>query len=129
MRGILDCPCGCGTELNSEFVKLLETIEAELKLKLQNYEMYITSGARCEKYNNEQGHTKNSAHTLGLAADIRIDNSHQLFLLWQAILKSGIKRIGDGINRNFIHIDIAKGKLKYPHNKMTEYPQEIVWSY
>jgi zinc D-Ala-D-Ala carboxypeptidase len=81
----------------------------------------ITSGFRSVAYNRElieQGFSasKNSSHLLGLAADIRIRNSTERWIILDALLEVGVTRIG--IGHGFIHADVDP--LKESH---------VVWTY
>jgi len=107
------CPC-CNEE----------GIEQDLVLKLQiardslpaGSSIVINSAYRCEKHNKAVGGVENSAHTRGLAADIRCNNSNYRFFLIRAISGAGFKRIG--IGKDFIHCDFDSEK-----------PQNVMWDY
>ncbi len=124
MKGKIDCPCGCGLTLRRDFRSLLESIEKDV-----GFELYLTSGARCQIYNATITKNRNSAHTLGAAADVALMFSHERYKINQQIFKRGIKRTGRSGKRNFTHIDIATGKVPFPDDKVTEYPQEVDWDY
>lgn len=76
--------------------------------------MVITSGYRCEEHNKEVGGIEDSAHKKGLAADIKCEDSGHRFMLLNALVKVGFKRIG--VYKNFIHCDIDETK-----------PQKVMW--
>ncbi len=76
--------------------------------------MIIASGYRCEKHNRESGGIEGSAHIQGLAADIKCRDSSQRFLLINALIKVGFKRIG--IYDGFVHADLDAHK-----------PQKVIW--
>ena len=103
---------------------VLEIIEKE-----SGFELYITSGARCETYNGEITKNKNSAHCLGLAADIAVGNANQRYVLNKILYQKEIKRMGRNNKKNFTHIDVAAGKLPYPTETLKEYPQDVDWDY
>lgn len=131
MKGKLDCPCGCGLKINKGVEWILSSLERYMIMKLaRHFELVVTSGARCEEHNRSVGGAKNSAHVLCLAADIEcIDNNHK-WIMKRYLYNQNIKRIGDGVAKGkFLHFDIATGKLKYPHDGMIDYPQEVEWSY
>lgn len=101
-----------------------EGIEHDLVLKLQMARdslpegsvIFINSAFRCEKHNKAVGGVENSAHTKGLAADIRCNHSGYRFSLIRALNGAGFKRIG--IGKDFIHCD-----------RDLEKPQNVMWIY
>lgn len=120
MKGKLNCPDGCGLKLQPKVIEFLEWLE-----KFVGKEMTVNSGARCPKYNAIVGGGKNSAHQLGLAVDIDLnDSSNFRYLVYKGIFKYEIKRIGQG--KTFVHVDFAKGKLP---DGSGEYPQGVMWTY
>jgi zinc D-Ala-D-Ala carboxypeptidase len=61
--------CGMGG-INIQLVERLQIIRNALKEPIP-----IACGVRCPKHNAEVGGVPNSAHTKGLAVDVRVDNS------------------------------------------------------
>lgn len=132
MKGKLSCPCGkCDVQLDNSIKWILESLEREMIIALyKHFELFVTSGARCEDYNKLVGGSKNSAHINGLAADIYCPDNHHKWFIKRYLYTKNIKRIGDGVNKGkFIHFDTAVGKLKYPHSGLIEYPQNTEWYY
>ena len=76
----------------------------------------ISSGFRTKEHNAKVEGVNGSAHTKGLAADIRIANSRIRFIILSALLKVGFTRIG--IANNFIHVDVDTGKAP-----------NVIWTY
>lgn len=70
------------------------------------YGFDITSGYRCVELNAAVGGKPNSAHTVGLAADIRFTSVEHAKAIIQALIAAGFRRIGLG--RSFIHADLSK---------------------
>lgn len=68
----------------------------------------ITSGYRSKAHNKRVGGVPNSAHTKGLAVDLRARTSKDRFTIISALIKAGFSRIG--IGRTFIHADIDSSK-------------------
>lgn len=68
----------------------------------------ITSGIRTVKENIHAKGVNNSAHLLGLACDIKCENSTQAFLIVKGAIVAGFKRIGLG--KGHIHLDIDPEK-------------------
>jgi len=75
---------------------------------------HLNSAKRCEKHNLEVGGKKKSAHLYGYAFDIAVKNSHEKFIILNALLKAGFKRIG--VYENFLHCD-----------DKPDLPQEVIW--
>lgn len=65
----------------------------------------ISSGWRCEKYNAQIG-AKRSKHMDGLAADIKVSDSHEKYEIIKAAYEAGMTGIGgyDG----HVHVDLRK---------------------
>lgn len=84
---------------------LLQSVRDEV-----NYPIFITSGYRCPDYNRVIGGVEGSAHTKGLAVDVKVDNSFYRYLLLKSALKY-FPRVG--IYSNFIHLDVDYSK-PYP---------------
>lgn len=102
------CKCGrCENKINPELIKKLDTAR-----EIAGVPFVVTSGYRCREYNNDllsRGYkaSKNSSHTLGLAADIAA-NDKTRDVIYQALKKAGFVRIGLG--KTFIHADIDTDK-------------------
>lgn len=132
MHGLIQCSCGCGFDLQNSFKNVLLRLEDLMRQSFFNpkFVLTINSGARCEEYNKQLKASPNSAHTIGLAVDIAdFDDSKIRKFLWENAMRLHIRRFGDGINKGFLHIDIATGKVKYPTERLTDYPQDVVWKY
>jgi len=105
------CPC-CGEEGIKE--ALVYRLQNAHDLQPVNRMMIVTSGYRCPAHNKQVGGVEDSAHTKGLAADIRFDNANHKFMLMKALFYAGFKRIGT--YKSWIHVDIDTTK-----------PQEVIW--
>ena len=81
----------------------------------------ITSGYRTQAHNSKlPGAVKDSAHTKGLAADIKANNSRVRYMILQGAIRAGFHRIG--IADTFIHLDDdttkpAKVSWLYPQKR------------
>ena len=94
------CPCGCGLDnMSVDLIRHLAQIEVWSDMTI-----VLTSGARCEKYNEQVLGARNSAHLRGLAADIFCASSKDRWKIINAANAVGINRIG--IGGTFIHLDI-----------------------
>jgi len=103
-------PCKI-TDMNEDFLLLLDKIRAEYGKPIT-----INCAYRSPEYDKKQGRSGNSAHTRGLAVDIKCISSSNRAKLLHTIINNGVNRIG--ISPNFIHIDIDKSL-----------PQDVIWTY
>tara|TARA_R100000231_G_C5291189_1_gene154638 strand:+ start:235 stop:615 length:381 start_codon:yes stop_codon:yes gene_type:complete len=114
-----DCKSGIGQGeifMNHKFIEMLDDART-----IANVPFIITSGYRTKEYNAElikKGYkaSPNSSHCKGVAADIKIRNSHNRFKIIQALVMVGFKRIG--VAKDFIHCDLDFEKK-----------QNILWTY
>jgi len=121
MIGTLNCPCGCGLQLQERVVRFLIDLEKHYK-EIIHKEIVITSSARCMTHNAKVGGVANSTHIKGLAIDLGFSNSHELFTIQKFAFEYGVKRMGINFAKNFIHIDFAL-------LDNGTYPQEVVFKY
>ena len=63
----------------------------------------LSSAYRCPKHNKAVGGVPTSAHTRGYAVDIRCVDSHSRFVILQALLEAGFRRIE--LAPTWIHVD------------------------
>ena len=106
----LDCPhCGELKLSTKVYVVLMK-----LRLRLKE-PVVITSGYRCPEYNRRIGGVPKSAHTKGLAVDIRIPTSGYRFRILEFLVRE-TPRIG--VAEDFIHFDLDYSK-----------PFPVVWTY
>lgn len=93
--------------IESELVKVLEDVRTHF-----NMPVIITSGYRTPEYNKKIGGVKNSQHTKGTAADIKV----------KTVLASEVQRYlnrkypdkyGIGRYENFTHIDVREKKARW----------------
>ena len=98
-RAEFACGDGCGKDdIHPEVVERLQAVR-----NIFGKPMAITSGVRCAAHNEQEGGVRNSAHVLGLAADVKcLGSANRAKLL--PILWSAFKRVGVG--STFIHVDI-----------------------
>jgi len=62
------CNCGCGFDtVDTDTLSVLEAVRTHF-----GKPVIINSGCRCPDYNTKVGGAPNSQHTLGRAADIRV---------------------------------------------------------
>lgn len=93
--------------IDSELVEVLENVRKHF-----NNPVIITSGYRTPEYNKKIGGVKNSQHTKGTAADIKVKmvtaNEVQNYLKRKYWDKYGI-----GSYQNFTHIDVRHKKARW----------------
>ena len=105
------CP-DCGrADMDSDFLEMLDRAR-----DISGIPFIITSGFRCPRHNEKVGGRPNSAHLRGLAADIKVADNRQRFIIVDALIKVEFKRLG--IAKDFIHVD---------HDMTKPYPR--VWLY
>lgn len=107
---------GSGEMMDDNFLERLD-----IARDIYGYPMIVTSGFRSIEYQRELIErglkaAKNSSHLLGLAADIYCDDSRKRYLMVEAFLDAGFRRIG--IGSTFIHVDLDEAK-----------PQDVIWTY
>lgn len=76
----------------------------------------INCAYRSVDWEKRKGRAGTSAHTLGRAIDIRCNSDRNRFLIVDALVKAGFKRIG--IAKTFIHADDSPN-----------HSQQIIWLY
>ena len=93
--------------IESELVEVLEDVRTHFKKPV-----IITSGYRTPEYNKKIGGVKNSQHTKGTAADVKVKmipaSKVQNYLSQKYPNKYGIGRYN-----NFTHIDVRKKKARW----------------
>ena len=90
---------------------------SEMLRRLSNavgYELKITSAYRSRKHPIEAKKSMGGQHTLGRAVDIRVPSDGMRYKILREAFKLGFT--GIGVGRNFIHLDIRRGK-------------SVVWTY
>jgi len=108
----IKCNPSCRIEqMNPEFLELLDEVRETAGIPL-----VLNSAFRTKSYEQMKGRSGNSAHTRGLAVDIRCKSHENRFRIIQAAILCGVRRIG--IGKTFIHLDVDKSL-----------PQSVIWDY
>jgi len=102
---------GSGRLMVPEFMRILDEIRGRCGIPFR-----IVSGYRTQEHNKKVGGVENSAHTKGLAADIRVVTPDERMLIVSTALKCNIARIG--ISQTFVHLDLDTNK-----------PSGVMWCY
>lgn len=105
------CPHGDKDSNAADLINDLGRLERFL-----GYQLVYNSGYRCPECNEKAGGYKNSPHLRGLAVDIRVFGSLGRYVLLQAALGAGFRRIG--IGQTFVHLDVD-----------TSLTQDVLWLY
>ena len=103
-------PCSL-QDMKQDFMNRLDTVRDVAGIPL-----VINCAYRSREYDLAKGRSGNSAHTKGMAVDIRCTTSVNAFKIVQAARKVGFTRIG--IGKTFIHLDSD-----------TSLPQNVIWNY
>ena len=100
-----DCPSlgGSSVNMDRDFLTKLD-----LAREYAGIPFKITSGYRTKEHNEElrkKGYkaSANSSHLIGKAADIAVSSGAERYVILNALIKAGFKRIG--IAKTFIHAD------------------------
>ena len=92
---------GTGMMMDVAFIALLQKAR-----DIAGIPFVINSGIRTTAWNKKIGGVPNSAHTRGLASDIAVKNDRERYIILNALILAGFKRIG--IYKTFIHCDTDK---------------------
>jgi len=110
--------------LDPEYVSKLDMATAktaELDPNGKRTPFFITSGFRSiDKNESIIGSVPNSAHTKGLATDLRVENDHEAYLIIASLISVGITRFGIYIN--------SAGAITHIHNDVDpDKVPEVIW--
>jgi len=100
------CHCGCGFNTpNKALLDVLEQLREKIGKPIQ-----IMSGCRCRQHNRNVGGALQSQHTLGNAADIKIEGMKPIEVAEEAseLLRS---KGGIGLYKTFTHVDVRPGGM------------------
>ena len=106
------CTPSCSLQdMNQEFMNKLDKLR-----ELSGIPLVINSAFRSVQYEKSKGRNGTSSHVLGVAVDIRCNDSRNRFKVLEGALKLGFRRIG--VAKSFIHLDISKRHAK-----------NVIWTY
>jgi len=110
-RKELECPCGCGEcDMDDMFLERLDMLRYRY-----NRPIRLNSAYRCQEHNGSVGGVSDSAHTKGLAVDIKA-NTQEKYWLMKYAFELGFRGVGQG--KSFIHFD---DEMKEPRPNVWEY--------
>lgn len=107
---------GCSPSCSLQDMKQTTMSKLDTAREIAGIQFMLTSAYRSPGWDKSKGRSGTGAHTLGQAIDIRCTTSMDRFLVVNALLKAGFKRIG--IAKNFIHADDSE-----------RHDQEVMWLY
>lgn len=106
------CSPACDiSQMPPAFLALLDRVREAAGIPL-----VLNCAYRSVAYEKKKGRSGNSAHTRGLAVDIRCNTSANRYKIIRAALECGINRIGVG--KTFVHLDSD-----------TSLVQGVIWDY
>ena len=100
------CRCGCGMSIKDMDTGLLEKLEEARELA--GVPFIVSSGCRCAQHNATCGGVKASAHTRGMAVDLRCVSSADRFAMLRALFAVGFRRVE--LAPTWIHVDVDDSK-------------------
>jgi len=103
------CNCCEGGSLDERFLERLNRAR-----RIADIPFKVNRAFSCVTHNRKIGGSPTSSHLDGLAVDIHCTSSIKRFIIMDALIKSGITRIG--VYDNFIHADYDLSK-----------PQKVIW--
>ena len=92
-----------GINMDATFLQMLDDARG-----IAGIPFTITSGYRTKEHNEKVGGVSNSSHLVGKAADIKVGNGSERYIILNALIKAGYKRLG--VAKTFIHCDNDESK-------------------
>jgi uncharacterized protein YcbK (DUF882 family) len=86
-------------EINQGFVLLLDELRERC-----GFPFVITSGYRSPRHSVEAKKSKPGTHTQGIAADIKVNNGAEAYILQREAFAMGFG--GIALGKGFVHVDI-----------------------
>ena len=87
-----------GINMDDSFLQMLDDARSIAGIPFK-----ITSGYRSVAHNKKIGGVQNSSHLIGKAVDISIKSGQERYIILNALIQAGFKRLG--IAKTFIHAD------------------------
>ena len=100
-----DCPSlpNSGINMDDAFLQMLDDARS-----IAGISFNITSGYRTKERNELVGGVSNSSHLIGKAADIAVGSGGERYIILNALIKAGFRRMG--VAKTFIHCDNDESK-------------------
>ena len=118
------CRCAACQRVGRAFVSRRLVVMLQMARIIAKIPFVILSGCRCVAHNNAKGGRVNSSHigfdrnNLTQGVDIRARSDIERFIILNALLQAGFRRIGLNFAENFIHVDICPNR-----------DQKVLWRY
>ena len=87
-----------GVNMDDGFLQMLDDARG-----IAGIPFNITSGYRTKNRNKLVGGVQNSSHLIGKACDISVQSGNERYIILNALIKSGFRRLG--VAKTFIHCD------------------------
>ena len=87
-----------GINMDATFLQMLDNARG-----IAGISFVINSGYRSKERNELVGGVSNSSHLVGKAADIKVGSGNQRYIIINALIQAGFRRLG--IAKTFIHCD------------------------
>jgi len=87
-----------GINMDATFLQMLDDARG-----IAGIPFTINSGYRTKEHNQKVGGVSNSSHLVGKAADIKVGSGNERYIILNALIKAGYKRLGVG--QTFLHCD------------------------
>jgi len=92
-----------GINMDHSFLQMLDDARS-----IAGISFNITSGYRTKERNKLVGGVANSSHLVGKAADIAVGSGNERYIILNALIKAGFRRLG--VAKTFIHCDNDESK-------------------
>ena len=92
-----------GVNMDTTFLQMLDDARRTAGIPFT-----INSGYRSAQRNKLVGGVPNSSHLLGKAADIKVGSGSERYIILNALIKAGFRRLG--VAKTFIHCDNDESK-------------------
>ena len=100
-------------DLHDDMIHVINRIE-----NILDKELVITSGYRGPNHPIERAKSSPGEHSTGLAVDVACANPSEFYMLVEAAIEVGVKRIGISRKNGFIHLGLDNSR-----------PNPTIWTY
>lgn len=115
LRGVPPCPhCGGVNRCQQRLLDALEALRASAGVPIA-----VDCAYRCDGHNREVGGVPGSEHTLGIAADIKIEGMTPAQMYEAALKVPAFADGGIGVSESksgYIHVDVRPNQARWSYN-------------